>query len=154
MNLPAFPMGCHVLPGFSLKSLNLPFLLCASKGTLLWHISMTLSARANLWRMCPKCGRHHCFIWQFKLGCTSGEIHFIPTQVLTNLGFVINSVTMTIQLTREKAIGLQRACTELLACSSPSIREVNRVIRKRFQFPCGHARTSLLPTPGKRQDSF
>ena len=37
---------------------------------------------------------------------------------------------MTIQLTREKAIGLQRACTELLACSSPSNREVARVVGK------------------------
>ena len=55
---------------------------------------------------------------------------FKPTQVLTILGFVINSVTMTIQLTREKATGLQRACTELLASSSLSIREVASVIGK------------------------
>ena len=31
---------------------------------------------------------------------------FIPTQVLKILGFVLNSVTMTLQLTREKATGL------------------------------------------------
>ena len=40
---------------------------------------------------------------------------FIPTQVLTILGFVINSVAMTIQLTGEKVTGLKRACTEFLA---------------------------------------
>ena len=45
---------------------------------------------------------------------------FIPTQVLTILGFVINSVTMTIHLTREKATSLQNVCTELLENSSPS----------------------------------
>lgn len=56
--------------------------------------------------------------------------NFIPTQVLNILGFVINSVTMTIQLTREKATGLQRACTVLLTRSSPSIREVASVIGK------------------------
>ena len=55
---------------------------------------------------------------------------FIPTQVLTILGFVINSVTMTIQLTREKATSLQNVCTELLKNSSPSIREVASVIGK------------------------
>lgn len=52
----------------------------------------------------------------------------MPTQVLTILGFVINSVAMTIQLTREKAITLQNACTELLAIPSPSIRVVASVI--------------------------
>ena len=56
---------------------------------------------------------------------------FIPTQVLTILGFVINSVTMTIQLTREKAAtSLQNVCTELLENFSPSIREVASVIGK------------------------
>ena len=55
---------------------------------------------------------------------------FIPTQVLTILGFVLNSVTMTLQLTGEKSTGLQRVCTDLLACPSPSIREVASVIGK------------------------
>ena len=40
---------------------------------------------------------------------------FTPTEVLTTLGFVINSITMTTHLIREKAIGLQRACNELPA---------------------------------------
>ena len=55
---------------------------------------------------------------------------FIPTQVLTILGFVINSGAMTIQLTGEKATGLKRACTELLVCTSPSIKEVASVFGK------------------------
>ena len=55
---------------------------------------------------------------------------FMPTQVLTILGFVINSVAMTIQLTREKATGLQNVCSELLENSSPSIREVASASRK------------------------
>lgn len=55
---------------------------------------------------------------------------FVPTQVLTILWFVINSVAMTIQLTREKATSLQNICTELLENSSPSIREVAVVIGK------------------------
>lgn len=52
----------------------------------------------------------------------------MPTQVLFILGFVINSVAMIIQLTREKATSLQNACTELLANPSRSIREVDSVI--------------------------
>lgn len=55
---------------------------------------------------------------------------FIPTQVLTILGFVINSVAMTIHLTREKATCLQNICTELLENSSTSIREVASVVGK------------------------
>ena len=38
-------------------------------------------------------------------------------------------MTMTI-LTTEKVAGLKRSCTELLADSSPSIREVSSVIGK------------------------
>lgn len=55
---------------------------------------------------------------------------FVPTQVVTILWFVINSVAMTIQLTREKATSLQNICTELLENSSPSIREEAVVIGK------------------------
>ena len=55
---------------------------------------------------------------------------FTPTQVFTILGFVINSGAMTIQLTGEKATGLKRACTELLVCTSPSIKEVASVFGK------------------------
>lgn len=55
---------------------------------------------------------------------------FTPTEVLTTLGFVINSITMTTHLIREKAIGLHRACNELPACSFQSFREVARVIGK------------------------
>ena len=54
----------------------------------------------------------------------------IPTQVLTILGFIINSVAMTIQLTRKKATSLENVCTELLANPSPSIRKVASVIGK------------------------
>ena len=39
---------------------------------------------------------------------------FIPTQVIVILGFVINSVKMTVQLTTEKAVNLKTDCAELL----------------------------------------
>ena len=55
---------------------------------------------------------------------------FILTQVLTIIGFVINSVAMTIQLTGQKNTGLQNVSTELLENSSPSIREVASAIGK------------------------
>ena len=50
--------------------------------------------------------------------------------MLTILGFVINSVAMTIQLTGQEATGLQNVCSELLENSSPSIRKVASVIGK------------------------
>ena len=39
---------------------------------------------------------------------------FIPSQVLVILGFIINSLTMTIQLTTEKPLGLKTVCVEFL----------------------------------------
>ena len=55
---------------------------------------------------------------------------FIPSQRLEFLGFILNSVEMTIRLTPEKATGLQTACNILLADPSPTIRELARVIGK------------------------
>lgn len=58
------------------------------------------------------------------------------TEVLTIPGFVINSLAMTVQLTREKATSLQSVCTELLENSFPSIRELANVIGKKVShFP-------------------
>jgi len=53
---------------------------------------------------------------------------FEPTQIITFLGFVINSVTMTIALTPEKALKVSMACKKLLAKSECSIVEVSQVI--------------------------
>ena len=43
-----------------------------------------------------------------------------PTQIITFLGFVINSVTMTITLTPKKAPKVSMACKKLLAKSECS----------------------------------
>lgn len=55
---------------------------------------------------------------------------FNPSQQLEFLGFILNSVNMTITLTPEKAVKLKVACQHLLATSLPSIRELARVIGK------------------------
>ena len=55
---------------------------------------------------------------------------FIPSQQLVILGFVLNSVTMTVTLTREKALTLQTACQTLLNTTLPTIREVACVLEK------------------------
>ena len=53
---------------------------------------------------------------------------FIPSQVLVILGFIINSLTMTIQLTTEKALDLNTVCIEFLRATTLSIREVASAI--------------------------
>ena len=55
---------------------------------------------------------------------------FIPSQVLIVLGFLINTVTMTICLTVEKATSVQQDCQALLEREKYSIREVAQVIGK------------------------
>ena len=53
---------------------------------------------------------------------------FESTQIITFLGFVINSITMTIVLTPEKALKVCMACKKLLAQSECSMLEVSQVI--------------------------
>ena len=53
---------------------------------------------------------------------------FEPTQIITFLGFVINSVTMTITLFPVKALKVYMACKKLLAKSEHSILEQSQVI--------------------------
>lgn len=53
---------------------------------------------------------------------------FIPKRVLTFLGFVINSIDMTVKLSPDKANHLQEACTKLLNTQHPTIRDVAQVI--------------------------
>ena len=51
-----------------------------------------------------------------------------PVQILMFLGFVLNSIRMTVSLTQEKAQRLSDACTELLNMASPTIRSVAQVV--------------------------
>ena len=52
----------------------------------------------------------------------------IPSQSITFLGFILNSVQMTVSLTPTKAMKLQLKATELLHSRSPTIRTVSEVI--------------------------
>ena len=54
----------------------------------------------------------------------------IPSQRLVLLGFIIDSVAMTITLTPEKALKVKEACGTLLGQGLPTIREVACVIGK------------------------
>ena len=53
---------------------------------------------------------------------------FIPCQMLVILGFIINSSTVTTQLTTEKAVGLKTVCVEFLRVTTLSVCEVVSVI--------------------------
>ena len=59
-----------------------------------------------------------------------GKSVFNPSQQLEFLGFLLNSVSMTIRLTPEKATGLKTTCHSLLTNPSPTIRELARVVGK------------------------
>ena len=55
---------------------------------------------------------------------------FNLSQQLVILGFVLNSVAMTVMLTLEKALALQHACQALLTTALPTMREVTCVLGK------------------------
>ena len=52
----------------------------------------------------------------------------LPTQIITFLGFVLNSILMQVSLTSERILKLRHACENLLATLSPSIRMVAQVL--------------------------
>jgi len=52
----------------------------------------------------------------------------VPSQRITYLGFVLDSIEMKIYLTQDKAQKLKDACDTILACSNPSIREVSSLL--------------------------
>ena len=55
---------------------------------------------------------------------------FMPSQIITLLGGTLNSLNMTVKLTKNKITGLTKACQSLLDSKRLSIRDVARVIGK------------------------
>ena len=52
----------------------------------------------------------------------------VPTQEIVVLGLVINSLTLTVMLTKEKAVNLKQSCTQVLGSPKITIRQVAKVI--------------------------
>ena len=57
-----------------------------------------------------------------------GKSHLNPTQEITYLGFVLNSITMTIKLTTEKASTIKIECESALQDRKITIRQVARIL--------------------------
>ena len=53
-----------------------------------------------------------------------------PTQEIVFVGFIINSVSMTIRLTPEKAEDIVKKCLIILSCDKISIRDLVKLIGK------------------------
>ena len=68
----------------------------------------------------------------FKLGFIIHPIksQFIPSKELITLGFILNSATMTVRLTKEKKESLKAKCQQLLQGEQFPIRQVARTIGK------------------------
>ena len=72
-----------------------------------------------------------------------------PTQAIVYLGFVLNSVNMTVRLTPERAAKVKQACQSLLQKSSPSIRKWRKLWVSVWPLFCRCAVcTSVLQTVG------
>ncbi len=71
---------------------------------------------------------------------------FIPSQVITILGFTIYSVLMKVFPTMEKIAKLKVACLELLKSPSPNICQVASVLGLLISnFPAANFPTSNFP---------
>ena len=77
----------------------------------------------------------------------------IPSQSVTFLGFVLNSVRMTVSLTPSKAMKVKSKAVELLHNQSPTIRTVSEMIGFMVaSFSRGNVWTPLLQTTRNRKD--
>ena len=79
---------------------------------------------------CLENNNRHCSIVVYSLGFV---IHpeksvLIPTQRLTLLGFILDSILMRIYMTPEKVNKVIGMCSKLLKRTSPTIREVSQVL--------------------------
>ena len=99
MNLPVFLMDCCVIPEYSSKPRT--------------HSRDDHYLQGQTYKKCVLSVTDTSVLLD-KLGLVvhPEKSTFIPTQVLTILGLVINSVAMIVQLTREKATSLQNVGTE------------------------------------------
>ena len=52
----------------------------------------------------------------------------VPTQQITYLGFELNSITMTVTLTKEKATNIKQKCATILAAKQVTILNLAQVI--------------------------
>ena len=52
----------------------------------------------------------------------------VPTQQITYLGFELNSITMTVKLTKERATNIKHKCATILAAQQVTILILAQVI--------------------------
>ena len=96
MNSLAFPMVCHVFRGFLLKSSNLHYPLCTSKVTAVAHLDDIYLQGQTYDQYVRNVIDITVLFDKLGLAVHPEKSVFIPTQVLTILGFVLNLVTMTL----------------------------------------------------------
>ena len=125
MNSLVFPMGCRVPPPVHQNS-ETPFSHFTQTRAYIYAHLDGLYLQGRSYDDCVK----DTTVLLDKLGLVvhSEKSSFIPSQVLVILGFIINSLTMTIQLTTEKPLGLKTVCVEFLRATTLSIREVASAI--------------------------
>ena len=128
MNSRVFPMGCCVPPR-QFKSSENPLATLHKQG----HISIAqlddLLLQSRTYDHCVKNVTDTTFLLdKLDLVVHPEKSTFIPSQMLVILEFIINSLTMTIQLTTEKPLGLKTVCVEFLRATTLSIREVASAI--------------------------
>ena len=69
-----------------------------------------------------------CLLQNLEFSIHEKKSVFIPTQMITFLGNVIDSVSMTVTLPKEKVDRIKDECLRLQKKNKTSIREVSRII--------------------------
>ena len=71
-------------------------------------------------------------LWLVKLGFAihPDKSQLFPSQIITFLGFVIDSVSMTIKLTEKKKIKIYNICQEIIENPNTTIRKLSSIIGK------------------------
>lgn len=127
-----FPNGLSSCPRTFTKLLKPPLASLHKKGHIVSSYTDDLLVLSQTYSICATTVAE-TFLQFDSLGFTIHPVKsvFLLSQRLVLLGFLIESVTMTVTLTPEKSLSVKKACASLLEGNSlPTIREVPQVIGK------------------------
>ena len=127
MNLLAYLLGTALHPGFSLRFLSLLWhILDFSASALLFSMMISYFLQALMMSVCRQLEVLKPTLRELGFTVNVEKSQLVPVNEITYLGFIINSIAMTLQLP-VKLKKIVSGCKALLAKHQPSARNVAKV---------------------------
>lgn len=125
------PNGLSTGPRLFTKLLKPPFAHLRAKGhTILGYIDDTIIIESSKQAVVKSVSATTELLASLGFIIHPEKSNFTPVQEIRYLGFIVNSIDMTVKLPVDKAKDIKDACVHLMTDLKPSIRQVARVIGK------------------------